>query len=634
MDSAIKVQTTYLRSTSSPAGFQNLRCGTCGKIFAGLQGGRCSKHRNFDECLRHGEDPLQRCELSVVRYAFGCSHARNTVCNRERRCSYCHCLAPQGAKATRRKMRAVSASPGVKEMLCSECGKTACGSVGTSCKFYHKPRECMEHKQCQDARRMIRFSFGCPEARKDKCQRTSCHLCHCFTPQIGVKGVRKITKLESFHEHIESNAAKDALGPVYVKLPDEPDISTTLPSDHFEEETVASSFGEAFDYQQWGYNTYGFPAFQQVSQDWYFSQMLAMQQAQSASAGWYGPTSSMIPPGTWNSGFNQRPRQQMTPHQRFFNGKGGSSSSGYGKSKHSKGQSSGYKDQWSSNAPEPIRIPLPTFSEEDLLEATRAGDEVTVMHILTKGSVITAMNDTGQLQWPGLKSLNAAVSAGHSELAIRIRESLVDSDENGRTPLHYAALGDFVFASQFLAADKTLWTVKDRNGYAPLHLAAMAGCENIFSLVTELDLEEQSEYLSAQDSQGFMPIHLAADRGHLNVVKFLTDAVTMSALEKTLEGETALHLAVRGGHVNLVQFLIESLPGLIDVKSENGDTALHLASRRGNSEIFELLRKFASPELLMDVKSRGQVTSGIVKDRDRVNSGDVNLNLLLSKLQH
>jgi ankyrin repeat protein len=170
-------------------------------------------------------------------------------------------------------------------------------------------------------------------------------------------------------------------------------------------------------------------------------------------------------------------------------------------------------------------------------------------------------------KWP--PSLLLAVQYGDSEVVRELlrtdagRVAGVDieaKDENGRTPLHYAAGGGRVELVRELlrtdagrpAADKE---ARDEYGNTPLHKAAQWNIPKIVRILLTAGAD-----IEARDEYGNTPLHLAAQFGNANAVKELLKIDTDRAVfAQNKNEETPLELAERAGHKDIVGLLQRSL---------------------------------------------------------------------------
>jgi ankyrin repeat protein len=148
----------------------------------------------------------------------------------------------------------------------------------------------------------------------------------------------------------------------------------------------------------------------------------------------------------------------------------------------------------------------------------------------------------------------------HSAIAKRdlqiIRALLKDNpnlvfsiDDNGRTPLHLAAMLGHKELAEFLLANKAEVNAKANAGFTPLHLAAATGKRDLveFLLTNKAEINSKNNY-------DFTPLHFAAQNGHNDVVVFLL-AKKAELNAKTKSGATPMHLAILQGHKELAEWL-------------------------------------------------------------------------------
>ncbi|KAF7542176.1 hypothetical protein G7Z17_g11812 [Cylindrodendrum hubeiense] len=156
-------------------------------------------------------------------------------------------------------------------------------------------------------------------------------------------------------------------------------------------------------------------------------------------------------------------------------------------------------------------------------------------------------------------------------------------DQNGRTPLHLAAIAEVnndmdrgKVVGALVEKLKAEINAKDRFGQTPLHLGAAAGHEAVVQLL----LLDQGTNKEAKNGIKRTPLHLAAAAGHHVVVKLLLDQ-NVKKEAKDEYGRTPLHLATAAEHDVVVQLLLDR-----DVEKEAkdnfGKTPLHRAAVTGN----------------------------------------------------
>jgi ankyrin repeat protein len=102
--------------------------------------------------------------------------------------------------------------------------------------------------------------------------------------------------------------------------------------------------------------------------------------------------------------------------------------------------------------------------------------------------------------------LNSRLERGANVLAV---------DNNGQTPLHYAAQNNYVSASNYLL-DKGAVLIANSNGQTPLHCAA----QNNHVEVSNCLLDKGADIL-AVDNRGQTPLHYAFESLNIKYIKAL-----------------------------------------------------------------------------------------------------------------
>ncbi|CAI7747352.1 unnamed protein product [Closterium sp. NIES-53] len=95
------------------------------------------------------------------------------------------------------------------------------------------------------------------------------------------------------------------------------------------------------------------------------------------------------------------------------------------------------------------------------------------------------------------------------------------TDNDGRTPLHWAAYKGFADPIRLLLFCDAYLSRPDKEGCTPLHWAAIRGNLDAVTLLVQAGSKDD---LIATDSTGSMPAQLASDKGHRHVALFLSNA--------------------------------------------------------------------------------------------------------------
>ena len=135
-----------------------------------------------------------------------------------------------------------------------------------------------------------------------------------------------------------------------------------------------------------------------------------------------------------------------------------------------------------------------------------------------------------------------------------------------------------------------LMYLRDEDGGTPLHYAAFTGyIEGVRIILSKSPLSALE-----QNAKGQLPIHIACTWGHVKVVKeFLGQKwADESRLLLNRKGQNVLHIAAKNGHHDVVKYLLSNYKRLdINEKDQKGNTPLHLASKNSSPNIiFPLTR--------------------------------------------
>lgn len=116
----------------------------------------------------------------------------------------------------------------------------------------------------------------------------------------------------------------------------------------------------------------------------------------------------------------------------------------------------------------------------------------------------------------------------------------------------------------------------DEDGATPIHYAARNGqLEALEWLVTRSNVPPNA--LTANNSTA---AHDAAAMGHVRCLQYLLANTPCSARDVTSEGATALHIACRFGRLEVVQWLMEYSQSSPSEKGANRVTPVHLCAAK------------------------------------------------------
>jgi ankyrin repeat protein len=159
--------------------------------------------------------------------------------------------------------------------------------------------------------------------------------------------------------------------------------------------------------------------------------------------------------------------------------------------------------------------------------------------------------------------------------------------------------------------NKDLTTQRDENGSTPLHFAAaIVDPSSICRQVLEANLDA----LYQPDYTGFFPIHVAASIGASCNVDMFVKRCPGSASLCDAKGRTFLHVAVEKKEANVIRSACRnlSLSWIMNMVDNDGNTALHLAVEAGSLQMFCPL--LANPQVNLNLpNSRGETPLDIAE---------------------
>ncbi|KAL1490865.1 hypothetical protein ABEB36_011550 [Hypothenemus hampei] len=253
-----------------------------------------------------------------------------------------------------------------------------------------------------------------------------------------------------------------------------------------------------------------------------------------------------------------------------------------------------------------------------LLIASHKGHIDLVNNLLANHARVDVFDSDGR------SALHLAAEHGYLHVcdSLLTNKAFINSkSRNGRTALHLAALNGYVHLVKFLVKDHNavidILTLKKQT---PLHLAAGAGqievcklllelgadidatdedgqkpihaaCQNNFSEVVKLFLQQHPSLVMATTKDGNTCAHIAAAQGSVTVVEELMkfDRQGVISARNKVTDATPLQMAAEGGHAEVVKALVRAGASVTE-ENKGGFTAVHLAAQHGHLQVLEVLR--------------------------------------------
>uniref|UniRef100_A0A7N2L6Z6 PGG domain-containing protein n=2 Tax=Quercus lobata TaxID=97700 RepID=A0A7N2L6Z6_QUELO len=150
----------------------------------------------------------------------------------------------------------------------------------------------------------------------------------------------------------------------------------------------------------------------------------------------------------------------------------------------------------------------------------------------------------------------------------------------------------------------------DDSGRIPLHYAAHIGNVD----VVELFLQKNDSVAYKTDKEGMSALHSSAKKGNGGVMRAIIKRCPYACELLDKKSRTALHLAVESGSIIAVNILLKELAfgDLINEKDKDGNTAFHLATINRHYTILAMLAHDRRVDKLA-MNEEGMMTADIVQ---------------------
>jgi ankyrin repeat protein len=224
-----------------------------------------------------------------------------------------------------------------------------------------------------------------------------------------------------------------------------------------------------------------------------------------------------------------------------------------------------------------------------LHRAASKGQEGVVTFLLRQGAQANSRNDVGKTPLI-LASVKGSVGVVRVLLQHVGGEALQETDDKGRTALHWVAYRGHEAVATLLLDQGAKATSRGASGETPFMLACQEGHLAVVGLfLRHVGANIGGQALHHTDDKGTTPLHLAALRGHAELVAFLLGQGAQ-ANSRDILGKTPLLYGCKSGHLGAVRVLALHMgeDGLKE-KYAQGRTVLHYAARAGHEDVAALL---------------------------------------------
>ena len=193
--------------------------------------------------------------------------------------------------------------------------------------------------------------------------------------------------------------------------------------------------------------------------------------------------------------------------------------------------------------------------------ATVNGHKDIVELLINRGAQVNAKTDNG------FTPRDWAIKRSHTHIA-----DLLKTYGGKTSSIHtHVRDGDLAGVQAYLDAGVDI-NARDENGSTPLHWAALEGHKDI----VELLINRGAEVNATSEIGGWTPLHMAASKNHIQVVSFLIKKGADEDAKAIIGGWTPLHWAASEDYDQIVKLLIDN-GAKINVKDDLGDTPLDFA---------------------------------------------------------
>lgn len=165
------------------------------------------------------------------------------------------------------------------------------------------------------------------------------------------------------------------------------------------------------------------------------------------------------------------------------------------------------------------------------------------------------------------------------------RKLIDQPDENGRTPLHWAATTDAGDIVNYLISQGADVDKQDPDGWTALHTAVSAGNDAIVRALVAAGAD-----VNRRNDKGLTPLHYAASKTRIEIGKFLIErGANINARDNA--NQLPLHRAATTGSTGFIELLLQekSQTARLNVADRVGNTPLHLAIESAHAQAAVML---------------------------------------------
>jgi ankyrin repeat protein len=222
-----------------------------------------------------------------------------------------------------------------------------------------------------------------------------------------------------------------------------------------------------------------------------------------------------------------------------------------------------------------------------IYKAALSADTSGIFRIVKKQGLDAPLNEADDNGCTPLMYAALSDSRSTIEMLLNFGVKREQTDSYGRTAVHYASFFGKSKALQFLIESGSDWTSRDIYGITPMHWACAS--KNIKCLSILLN------YASAvngdkdpEDFEGMTPAHCASKYDSFKHLTILYEA-NCNFLKTDVRGKTVLHWTADNSSTLLLEAIISNHPYLLNKKDNSGHSVLHLCAFKGNVVIIEYL---------------------------------------------